>query len=374
MVSPQKLQFRLRYSPTLDGIRGVAVLAVMAVHAAPRSPYTQWGYLGVDVFFTLSGFLITAVLLQEWSETGSIDFRNFYARRALRLLPALSLLLLASLLPLNPIPATERVKAALIALFYCANWFRAFAPDFHMAGLGHTWSLSIEEQFYLLWPITLVTILRVETLRKRIVPILVIAVFACATYRVSLWAEGSTPERLYNGLDTRADSLLAGCALSVMLAFGVLKPGLAMKKGAYLLALVGMPLVLMIFSSEWNDDFMFMAGYLVVAVISAAVIFAVVGSSSSSIPLTRVLSFRPLVWTGRISYGLYLWHYPLFLYVRGLGLPVPLTLLGMYGSVFLVAILSFYCVERPFLRMKQKFKAPEGPPAGVLVATPPAHL
>src|SRR6266446_1138900 len=103
MVSPQKLQFRLRYSPTLGG------------------------------------FLITAVLLQEWSETGSIDFRNFYARRALRLLPALSLLLLASLLPLNPIPATERVKAALIALFYSANWFRAFAPDFHMAGLGHTW-------------------------------------------------------------------------------------------------------------------------------------------------------------------------------------------------------------------------------------------
>ena len=350
------------------------MLAVMTVHAAPASPYTQWGYLGVDVFFTLSGFLITAVLLQEWSKTGSIDFKNFYARRALRLLPALSLLLLSSLLPLNPIPATERVKAALIALFYSVNWFRAFVPDFHMAGLGHTWSLSVEEQFYLLWPITLVIVLRFESLRKRIVPILVIAVLACATYRILLWTADRTPERLYNGLDTRADSLLAGCALSAMLAFGVLKPGLAMKKAANLLALGAIPFVLLIFSSEWNDDFMFLAGYFLVALISATVIFSVVRSSSPSTSLTRMLSFPPLVWTGQISYGLYLWHYPLFLYVRGLGLPMPVAMLGMYGSVFLVASLSFYGVERPFLRMKQKFKVPEATPAGVLVATPPAHL
>jgi peptidoglycan/LPS O-acetylase OafA/YrhL len=372
MAFPQKLQFRLRYAPTLDGIRGIAVLGVMAVHAAPQSAYTQWGYLGVDVFFTLSGFLITAVLLQEWSETGSIDFRNFYARRALRLLPALSLLLLASLLPVNPISAMERVKAALIALFYSANWVRAFAPDVRLAALGHTWSLSIEEQFYLLWPIALITILRFEALRKRVVPILVIAVFACATWRLFLWSEGRSPLRLYNGLDTRADSLLAGCALSVMLAFGVLKPGFAMKKAANLLALIAMPLVLMIFISEWHDDFMLVAGYSVVAVLSAALIFAVVRASSTR--LSGILSFPPLVWTGRISYGLYLWHYPVFEYVRGRGLPRPLALLGMYGSVFLVAALSFYCVERPFLRMKQKFKAPEGPPAGVLVATPQAHL
>lgn len=367
MTSKQKLQFGLQYSPTLDGVRGLAVLAVMAVHAP--LPYAQWGYLGVDVFFTLSGFLITTVLLQEWSESGSVDLKNFYARRALRLLPALSILLVVSLLPVNPLDWGERIKAALVALFYSSNWVRAFAPGFRMGGLGHTWSLSIEEQFYLLWPIALLAMLRFEGLRKRIALILGAGIGACMIYRLALWMAGRTPERLYNGLDTRADCLLTGCVLSVMLVFGMIRADFFTRGAVRLTALlIALPALVLVCRAEWNDPFMFMAGYSVVSVSSAVFILAVLSSSSSW--LRTALTFGPLVGTGRISYGLYLWHYPVFGYVHTLGLPAPAALVVMYMGVFVVAGLSYYCVERPFLRMKQRFKAPANPPAGVLVATP----
>ena len=349
----------------LDGISGLAVLGVMAVHAEIR--HLQWGYLGVDVFFTLSGFLITTVLLEEWSERGTVDFKKFYARRALRLLPALSMLLIASLLPVNPISMVERIKAALVALFYMSNWVRAFAPDFKMKALGHTWSLSMEEQFYLLWPILLMTMLRFEAVRKRIIPILSIAAIGCMSYRAMLWTAGRTPERLYNGLDTRADALLTGCVLSLILGFGI--PGvLSSPRPIFkVIALIlAAPLLVMVFRSQWNDPFMFMAGYSTVSIASAAVIFWVLHSSSEL--LSAILGFRPLVWTGRISYGLYLWHYPLFEFVRGLRLPDPIDVLCMFGGVFALAALSFYGVERPFLRLKQRFKVPVPGTPSVLIA------
>ena len=238
-----------------------------------------------------------------------------------------------------------------------------------MGGLGHTWSLSIEEQFYLLWPIALLALLRFEAVRKRISAILVTGIAACMIYRLALWMGGRTPERLYNGLDTRADCLLTGCVLSVMLVFGMIRPDF-FTRGAVKLAalLVALPALVPVFRAEWNDPFMFMAGYSVVSVSSAVFILAVLSSSSRW--LSTALTFRPLVWTGRISYGLYLWHYPVFGYVHTLGLPGPAALAVMYVAVFVVAGLSYYCIERPFLRMKQRFKAPANPPAGVLVATP----
>ena len=122
----------------------------------------------------------------------------------------------------------------------------------------------------------------------------------------------------------------------------------------------------MVFRSQWNDPFMFMAGYSAVSIASAAVIFWVLHSSSEL--LSAILGFRPLVWTGRISYGLYLWHYPLFEFVRGLRLPDPIDVLCMFGGVFALAALSFYGVERPFLRLKQRFKVPVPGTPSVLIA------
>jgi peptidoglycan/LPS O-acetylase OafA/YrhL len=355
MDRPDKLQFMLRYSPVLDGIRGIAVLAVMLVHMP--IPFGQWGYLGVDVFFTLSGFLITAVLLQEWVQTGSIDFGNFYARRALRLLPALSILLAASLLPMNPLPLAGRMKAAAVALLYSANWVRAFDGDFQLAALGHTWSLSIEEQFYLLWPLALIMLLRYVSSRGRILSLLGLAAIASLTCRIALWMAGASPMRLYNGLDTRADSLLAGCMLSVMLSFGILKPRYALKLPAMLaICILVLPGLLMIFRSQWSDPFMFLIGYALAACTSAAIIFVAVGPNSGW--LKTVLSFPPLVWIGKVSYGVYLWHYPVFKYFQNLGLPPAWKFAGMLAFVFMIAALSYYGLEKPFLRMKQRFQTP----------------
>jgi len=366
MDRPKTLQFSLRYSPMLDGIRGFAVLAVMLVHM--KIPYGQWGYLGVDVFFTLSGFLITTVLLQEWVRTGFIDFRNFYARRALRLLPALSTLLAISLLPLNPLSISDRLKAAGVTLFYSSNWVRAFSGSFRLAALAHTWSLSIEEQFYLLWPITLIALLRCVSTRKGLASILALAALASMTCGAALWMAGAGSMRLYNGLDTRADSLLAGCLLSVMLAFGILRHGFTLKPiGKLAACVIGVPVLLMVFRSEWNDAFMFLIGYGLVALSSATVIFWATNPSSNL--LKKALSFQPLVWTGQVSYGLYLWHYPVFAYFDKLRLPMPLKTAGMFGSVFLIAGLSFYALERPFLRMKQRFQKIDPPsrsnPSGI---------
>jgi len=267
----------------------------------------------------------------------------------------------------NPISMAERIKAAMVALFYMSNWVRAFAPDFKMKALGHTWSLSMEEQFYLLWPILLMTMLRFEGLRKRIVPILSFAAIGCMAYRALLWTAGRTPERLYNGLDTRADALLTGCVLSLILGFGIPSVKASPKPTFKVIAVIlAAPLLVMVFRSQWNDPFMFMAGYSVVSIASSVAIFSVLHSSSEL--LSTILGFRPLVWTGRISYGLYLWHYPLFEFVRGLRLPGPIAVLVMFGGVFGVAALSFYGVERPFLRLKQRFKAPLPTAPGVLIA------
>jgi len=153
--------FRLGYRPALDGIRGAAVLAVMLFHFG--APFDQGGFLGVDAFFVLSGFLITALLIEEWSRTGGIAFRRFYTRRALRLLPALFAMLLlvtvvvALIAPRDVQEATWR--GTVVTLLYAANWQKVFSSQ-SVGLLGHTWSLSIEEQFYVLWPPLLLLLLR----------------------------------------------------------------------------------------------------------------------------------------------------------------------------------------------------------------------
>ncbi|MFW9929612.1 MAG: acyltransferase family protein, partial [Candidatus Thorarchaeota archaeon] len=156
-----KEKFRFGYVPQLDGMRGIAVLAVIAFHAGIS--FMPGGFIGVDIFFVLSGFLITSLLIREYDKYKDINFKHFYIRRALRLLPALILLLILfsvlSVFFLQWTQAKSNLEDALIVLFYVANWARAF--HIHGAGwLGHAWSLSIEEQFYILWPITLIFLLK----------------------------------------------------------------------------------------------------------------------------------------------------------------------------------------------------------------------
>ncbi len=197
-----------RYEPSLDGMRAVAVTCVVAFHA------THWlpgGWAGVDVFFVLSGFLITSLLAQEIEASGSIDLGSFYLRRALRLVPALTVMLLASLAVavLLPSRTLEDVRAIGLAGTYLMNWNRAFAL-FPQAWLGHTWSLAMEEQFYLLWPAILLLIRA-----RRPVTLISALVVLVTVWRLVLVLSGAPAERTYNGFDTHADGLLIGSALAL---------------------------------------------------------------------------------------------------------------------------------------------------------------
>jgi peptidoglycan/LPS O-acetylase OafA/YrhL len=199
-----------KYEPSLDGIRAVAITAVVLYHSAPN--WFPGGWAGVDAFFVLSGYLITRLLSDEIKENGSIDFQNFYIRRALRLAPAFVVLLVVEL-AFDLIESSPQkwvnAQAVHISGLYLMNWNRAFdwLPEGH---LGHTWSLAMEEQFYLLWPMMLLMIWRRDALRWTVTGIFV--VFA---WRTALAISGAGVDRTYNGFDTHADALLMGCALSL---------------------------------------------------------------------------------------------------------------------------------------------------------------
>jgi peptidoglycan/LPS O-acetylase OafA/YrhL len=214
-------QQRFQYVPALDGLRGLAVVVVMIYHAAPE--LLPGGFLGVELFFVLSGFLITSLLLKEHDRSG-IQLGRFYMRRALRLTPAL-IVMLASVVLLSWVALSgdafrNTVSDAAFSLTYIFNWVRASDPG-RSSFLGHTWSLCIEEQFYLLWPLLLPAITMIGR-RDRLTERLLVAVAAIVLWRMVL-SNFASPMRIYNGLDTRADGLLLGCALGAAIHDGRLR-------------------------------------------------------------------------------------------------------------------------------------------------------
>jgi len=213
----------LSYTPALDGLRAIAIVAVMIYHASPS--LMPGGFAGVELFFVLSGFLITGLLLREQQCHGRIHLGFFYARRVLRLLPALLLMLtIVTTFAWCVLPAgfgSRTLTDALLALGYCVNWARAF--DMRGASLlGHTWSLSIEEQFYVLWPITLILLVKRTGNSRSLTRVLGLSAAVAVIYRILMLTGGASGVRLYNGLDTRADGLLLGCALAAALSSGVI--------------------------------------------------------------------------------------------------------------------------------------------------------
>lgn len=341
------------YAPALDGIRAVAVLLVMAGHLN----LVYAGGLGVDIFFVLSGYLITAILVAEFRANGRISLKKFYARRALRILPAVILLLLV----LNILVATTQPRDhaqtfrwdSLGALFYIANWLRAFGRDIGI--LGHLWSLSIEEQFYFLWPMTLAFLLSRKLSVNRILLIVGFAVLLVNLDRICLYRGIESFNRIYNGLDTRADALLVGCAL------GLSGYGIFSRRLFALLGLIGAAFVSYVLFRSYpvpanlQVPFGLTIGGTLFAVGTAFFLAAILSNGESI--FARLLRFPPLVWTGRLSYGLYLWHYPVFIFVAGWlpGLtPIGSMALKVCGT-FLAATFSYYLLERPCLNLKKKF-------------------
>ena len=346
--------FHLGYRPALDGVRACAVLMVMAHHT--YLPYFRGGSLGVDVFFVLSGFLISSLLLGEWNKTGTISFRKFYLRRALRLLPALFLFLIsveAFTLVMRRGPHFLDIQKAILAvLFYVSNWFNILRPD-SLGPLSHAWSLSIEEQFYFLWPPLLLVLLRFRLRIPRLVAVIIFLCGAVAIHRALLWTGDASGWRIYNGLDTRIDELLAGCALAAafMAGWGERKPLQSFVRFSYWPAIA---FILYLVAKPLPAGIMYRFGWPVVELCLAVILYRLVAWKAT--PLHRWLQSKPLVWIGRISYGLYLWHYPIFERAgswKSLGvLAIPTAWL----LTFALATLSFYLVETPFLRLKSQFE------------------
>jgi peptidoglycan/LPS O-acetylase OafA/YrhL len=334
--------------PALDGIRALAFFGVLADHL--RLPYLRGGGIGVNVFFVLSGFLITGILLAERERTGRISLPRFYARRAARLLPALFVLVAtftayALLVQRANRPSAEHMGAtSLYVIAYVANWVRAFRGQNSMLWFGHTWSLSIEEQFYLLWPLCLIVALRWRGVRTVLLAALVGSTLAFVA-RVVLWHGASSVDRIYNGTDTNADQLLVGCALAAALA---LWPDLV-RRACRVAWLPGVAALLLLTATDNSTSFWRMTiGYTLVAVATAVVIGFVWCEPASA--LARLLSNRVLVATGLISYGLYLWHFPILLAVEGHVHSLALRTLVVTSTTFVAAYGSWRFVERPVQR------------------------
>ncbi|MGA2837253.1 MAG: acyltransferase family protein [Acidimicrobiales bacterium] len=409
------------FVPALDGIRAVAVVGVMLYHGG--APLASGGFLGVNMFFVLSGFLITSLLLGEWAQRLTVRLGQFWTRRARRLLPAL-LLMLVGVAAYARFFATPGEFAglrldALSTLFYVANWHfiesgsNYFAATAQPSPLSHMWSLAIEEQFYIVWPPVVLVLLRAgRRLRpsRRLWPVLAAAVVgALASAADMRWSylHGASVTRLYEGTDTRCQDILVGAALATAMAiwaqhrrpvplsvpdldvieFARIHPSagtaglgapaahrrdIQRKRGPSIKPITAWELssttarlaaqflgwaALLGLVALWGrldgpTGFLFGGGELAVAVAVAVLLFCVVTAQKGA--LARALANPVFVYVGRISYGLYLWHFPLFSFLDAermhlYGLP----LLGArIGATVVVATASYYLVEQPVRRSR----------------------
>jgi len=350
---------RIPYQPALDGLRALAVLAVLLYHG--QVPWVPGGWLGVDLFFVLSGYLITGLLLAEWDAGGGIDLRGFWSRRARRLLPALfcTLAAVAAYGALLAPPTTlGRLRwDGLATLGYVANWRLMasrqsyFEQFFDPSPLTHMWSLGIEEQYYLLWPLLLLGALRLAGGRTR--PLLVgtlLATLASALAMATLYRPGGDPSRVYYGTDTRAQALLLGGALALALARrgSPARPrGRALVDGLGALGLAG--LLAMMVAVGGDARWMYRGGFAVAAAAAGAAVVAAVQPAGR---LRALLAVAPLPGIGRISYGLYLWHWPAYVVLSPdrTRLDGPALLALRLAATFALAGLSYRLVELPVRR------------------------
>lgn len=321
-------------------------------------PYFRSGGTGVDVFFVLSGFLITTILITERGRTGAINFRNFYARRFLRLAPAL--ILTCGLVAVGMTAFEGRFPGTEIALSlsYTANWAIAFY-DYHLTWLNHCWSLSVEEQFYMIWPLVIVALERMVSSSAMKVRLLVVGALSVAVYRAT-HVGVYTDNRINFGLDTRMDTLMVGSALAYYVhgLHGRKVSDALSKLLGRLLAPVGLLGIFAVINIvTWYSPWMGWIGYGLVSGAAMLVIADLVLSRHSL--LARPLACGPMVFLGRISYGLYLYHLPVYYMVEKV-IPDATLVVRMSFKVVIsigLATASYYLIERRFLRLKDRFES-----------------
>jgi peptidoglycan/LPS O-acetylase OafA/YrhL len=362
----------LGYRPALDGIRAVAVLAVIAYHLGYGR--ARGGFLGVDVFFVLSGYLITSLLLAERARTGAIDFAAFWFRRARRLLPALFLMLIAVAFWVGASTAAFELQSRrddiLWTLFYGANWhFIATGQDYFdqfasASPLRHTWSLAIEEQFYVAWPLIVGAALWLGRRREAVVAGVCVVGIAVSAAAMALLYDPGDPSRAYYGTDARMHELLVGALLAVLMFRYAGSRAMRLAGAAAVPLAVGAGLLLLAsFTLVSDTSVVYYRGLSLGLAVTVAVLIFAVEREPGGLP-ARLLSLRPVAWVGQISYGLYLWHWPVTLAIlKSSGpfrlLPGSLALNGERVAItFAIAVASFYLLEQPIRRGKMPVLGP----------------
>jgi peptidoglycan/LPS O-acetylase OafA/YrhL len=356
----------------LDGLRAVALLIIMGYHFGVG--WLQGGFFSLDIFYVLSGYLITGLLVSEYRKRGAIKLSAFWLRRARRLLPALLIVLVAVTLmvrfaePQGLYPDFR--WSALSALFYFSNWWQIAANSNYFFATGavspltHTWSLAVEEQFYLVWPLVVLAVMHFSrTFARGIRAVLVLSVtgaVASAVEMALLYSPRANTTRLYFGTDTHAQSILVGAVLACSMTIIQMRRGnegmapvahaLAARWSLVLLGLAGLAGTLTLtYNLAGTSPVDYRGGFMLSALSAAAIITAAVCVPRG--PIAWTLSLPPLVWLGTISYGAYLWHYPIFVYLdsQRTGLSGLSLLAIRFVSTFTLAALSYYLVERPVM-------------------------
>ena len=363
-------------------------MLVLADHGGV--PGVSGGFLGVDVFFVLSGFLITSLLLDEHARTGRIGLRDFWIRRARRLLPALLVVVLA-VVAFRDLFAPESIATlrddAVASFFWVANCaFVAQHTDYFSQGappspLQHTWSLGVEEQYYVLWPLLLIAVAWVfrAHLRWAVLALAGVGAVASAAAAIVLAGDAGTSglNRIYFGTDTRAQALLVGAAAAALLVRDWTTVTLGgpvirtrwLRWGARLLSVVGVAVLAVAVHVATGAASDFRGGLLIIVALAAVLVVGAVAMDQDG-PVARVLAWRPLVWLGALSYGVYLWHWPIFLALSGerTGLTGwPLFALRC-AATLVVAALSWWLLEQPVRRWRPVI-VPMLPLAGATAAT-----
>ncbi len=370
---------RFRYIPALDGMRGFwVVFGPLLYHARPESvvggpDILPGGILGVDMFFVLSSYLITGIALNEIESTGRIDLVAYAGRRIRRLFPALFTLIafLAIYLALSDAELVPRWTGAIVSsLLYVANWYEIgsgvdyFEQWQNPSPLKHVWSFSIEEQFYLFAPLFIIAINRYFPKRFRQVLLVssILGALLSAWWMARVHVDADSISRAYYGTDTRAQAFFVGIAMAVMVRmWGKIRS----PRNSTLVALLAYPATAWFFWAVMNvserDAWMFENGGFLLAAVMSGVILHGLSQDAPWSPLHRIFASRPFIYVGKISYGLYLYHWPVYLLVTPeraerwttIDNPSGYVLLAIHLTItFVLAIVSFQLIEQPFTKRK----------------------
>ena len=362
---------RLPHLPALDGLRALAVTLVVAYHL--DLGWMTGGFIGVDVFFVISGFLITRLLLDERATTGRIGLGAFWTRRFKRLVPALVVMIAATLLATRRWGLPEQWNSvrvdAIAGLAYVANWRFVFdQQSYFEAALGpspllHTWSLAVEEQWYLLWPIAMVGLLVLAARRRRGAGLAAASVVAAAVVSAGLMAitfEPADPSRAYFGTDTRAQHLLIGAALAWFVELFPDVIHLAERR-TMRLPFTAALLVLVAMAATIHDTsaWLYQGGLFAISIVAAIVVLG----TASPRPDAALgwMGRQPLTWIGQRSYGIYLWHWPVIVFVGAaidIGVSGAPLIAAQVAVTLALAELSFRFVETPVRRSHDTVTTP----------------